>query len=118
MTLLEALVAAVIVFGTLTTAIETFQDALRRSAAAAVETEAVLLAQSLLERAGRDLPWQDRHHAAMEDGGLDWAIQTDVVTRSGSNELVRVESNVHLARGNIVADKRLVSLRTRFPRSK
>lgn len=112
MTLLEALIAVAIVSGVMATAIETFRIAMGRSMVAELEIEATTIAESLLARAGEDLPMQAQQNTKDERGTLAWRL--DGSQQAGGNKdakLIRIESHVRIARGDVVVEKELSTLK-------
>src|SRR5580704_16148532 len=112
MTVLEALLALVIAFGVVASAIEASRVAIGRSMIARLEAEAALDAEALLSRVGNDLPFNSGHLEGAESNGVRWAI--DVVAAGQETDALQayqVTSDVAIVRAGISAQSNLTTLK-------
>jgi len=111
MTLIEALVAIAILSGVMATAIDTFRFAATRSLAYEIEVEATSLAESLLARAGEDLPLQASQTTTINGGTLTWSVDSQPAGATGKVQLFKVDSHVKLTRAGMVIEQTLSTLK-------
>ena len=112
MTLLEALIAVAIVCGVMASAIQTFGIAASRSVVAGMEVDAANLAESLLARAGEDLPTQGQQEIQDERGTLTWRlVSSEEAGISKKIGLLKVESYVRIVKDGIVVEQQLSTLK-------
>jgi len=111
MTLIEALVAIAILSGVMATAIDTFRFAATRSAVSDMEVEAANLAESLLARAGEDLPLQARQSTTIDGGTLTWSINSEPAGTTAKTQLFKVDSHVKIARAGMAVEQSLSTLK-------
>ena len=115
MTVLEALLAVVIAFGVVASAIEASRVAIGRSTIARLEAEAALDAEALLSRVGNDMPLNPGHLEGAEGNGVRWAI--DVVPAGRETDMLQayqVTSNVAIGRAGTLAQSNLTTLKIRW----
>lgn len=111
MTLIEALVAIAILSGVMATAIDTFRFAATRSAVSGMEVEAANLAESLLARAGEDLPLRVRQTTTIDGGTLTWSVDSEPAVAGVKVQLFKVDSHVKIARAGMVVEQGLSTLK-------
>lgn len=111
MTLIEALIAITILVGVTATAIDTYRLAVMRSVISSMEAEAVALAETLLVRAGEDLPFQATKSAATDEGTLTWTVTSRPVGTSGKLQLLKTDSHVKIERGGTTIEQALSTLK-------
>ena len=111
MTLIEALVAIAILSGVMATAIDTFRVAVARSAVSDMEVEAADLAESLLARAGDDLPLHVRQSTTIDGGTLAWSVDSGLAGATAKAQLLRVDSHVKIERAGMVVEQSLSTLK-------
>ena len=111
MKLIEALVAIAILSSVIATAIDTFGFAASRSAVSDMEVEAANLAESLLARAGEDLPLHARQSTTIEGGALAWSVDSEPAGATAKVQLLRVDSHVKIERGGMVVEQSLSTLK-------
>ena len=73
-TLIEIIIALAILAVALGTLFQTFSTGLRATTATDRQAAAVMLAQSLLDRIGQDIPLTAGEQAGMSEDGLRWSI--------------------------------------------
>lgn len=119
MTLLEALIAVAIVTGVMATAIETFRLAVDRSMVAEMQVEATNLAESLLARSDEIDPTQTEQSVEDQRGTITWRIdRSEQRDRASKATLLKVDSNVRIARAGVVVQQELSTLKFKHVPSK
>ena len=111
MTLVEALVAIAILSGVMATAIDTFRFAATRSAVHQLEIEAATLAESLLARAGVDIPLKAQQDTAVDGSLLSWSVDSQQVGQAGRVQLIKIQSRVKIVRAGIAVEQNLSTQR-------
>jgi hypothetical protein len=115
MTVLEALLALVIAFSVVASAIEASRLAIGRSTIARLEAEAALDAEALLSRVGNDLPLNPGHFDGAEGKGVRWAIDVVPAGREADAlQAYQVTSNVAIRRAGTTAQSNLTTLKIRW----
>jgi hypothetical protein len=115
MTVLEALLAVVIAFGVVASAIEASRIAANRSTIAHLQAEAALDADALLSRVGQDLPLNPGHLDGAEGNGVRWAIDVAPAGReSDALQAYEVTSDVRISRAGMSVHQNVATLKIRW----
>ena len=115
MTLLEALLALVIAFGVITSALEASRTATNRSAIAHLEAEAALDAEALLSRVGTELPLNPGRLEGQDGNGEHWVV--DVGPEGMGGDALRayqIKADVRIARAGLSAHSSVATLKLRW----
>jgi hypothetical protein len=116
MTVIEALVALVIAFGVVVSAIEASRQAITRSAMARLDAEADLDAEALLSRVGRDLPLQTGRLEGDDGSTVHWTVEMQAVTApQDAPSAYAVMSEVTILRAGLSAHGRVATLKLQWP---
>jgi hypothetical protein len=115
MTVLEALLAVVIAFSVVASAIEASRLAANRSTIARLQAEAALDADALLSRLGQDLVLNPGHLEGAEGNGVRWAI--DIAPAGGETDALQayeITSDVRISRAGLSVHKNVATLKIRW----
>jgi hypothetical protein len=115
MNVLESLLALIIAFGVVASAIEASRIATSRSAIARLQTEAALDAEALLSRVGNDLPLNPGHLEGTEGNGVHWVIDVWPASReTDALQAYQITSDVGITRAGISAHNKVATLKFRW----
>jgi hypothetical protein len=115
MTVLEALLAVVIAFGVVASAIEASRIAANRSTIARLQAEAALEADALLSRLGQDLPLNPGHLEGDGGNGVRWAIDVASAGREADAlQAFQVTSDVRISRAGMSVHQNVATLKIRW----